>query len=106
MNTIIVPVDGASNIKLNVLDFDSLATIDSFASETPVADIGDLDYNCTEEEFSWFDAVIKELPQNVKDTCVIAPVARGASGGLIGPDNTLVEVPGRGVTLAYTQGYP
>ena len=37
---------------------------------------------------------------------MVAPVARGASGGLVGADNSLMEVPGQRLTLAYTQGYP
>ena len=106
MKTIVVPVDGASNIKLEVLDFDSLSTIFSHTGETPVSEDGGLEYNCTREECSWFDSVIRELPHGIKHVKVIAPVARGASGGLIGPDNTLIEAPGKGLTLAYTQKYP
>ena len=105
METIIVPVDGASNIKLEVLDFDTLTTIFSRATETPVKEVGELKYNCTGEECLWFDHSIGELPENMRSVRIIAPVARGASGGLIGPDNTLMEVPGKELTLSYTQEY-
>ena len=105
METIIVPVDGASNIKLEVLDFDTLATVFSEVTDTPVTEVEGLEYNSTGEENSWFDSVIRRLPVSAKTVKVIAPVARGASGGLIGSDNTLIEVPGRSLTLAYTQKY-
>ena len=105
METIIVPVDGASNIKLEVLDFNTLTTIFSRVTETPVKEVGGLKYNCTGEECLWFDYSISELPENMRSVRVIAPVARGASGGLIGQDNTLMEVPGKELTLSYTQEY-
>jgi carbohydrate kinase of FGGY family protein len=105
MNTIIVPVDGASNIKLEVLDFDTLTTVFSRTTETPVTEAGGLKYNCTAGECSWFDSVIKALPEKMKSAKVIPPVARGASGGLVGFDGTLTEVPGEGLTLAYTQKF-
>ena len=44
--------------------------------------------------------------KSCRAAAVVAPVARGASGGLVGADNTLMEVPGQRLTLAYTQGYP
>jgi len=105
VKTIVVPVDGASNIKLAVLDFDSLGTVFSRAGETPVTEDGGLEYNCTREECSWFDSVVRGLPAGLKNVNVIATVERGDSGGLIGQDNTLIEVPGKGLTLAYTQKY-
>ncbi|HUU28045.1 MAG TPA: hypothetical protein VM123_09550 [archaeon] len=106
METIIVPVDGASQIKLEVLDFDTLTTVFSRVTETPVKEVAGLKYNAFGEECSWFDSVIRELPESAKTARVIAPVARGASAGLVGPDNTLTEVPGQGLALAYTQEYP
>ncbi len=105
MDTIIVPVDGASNIKLEVLDFDTLTTVFSRTTDTPVTEAVGLKYNCTGEECSWFDRVIRGLPEKMKTASVIAPASRGASGGLVGVDNTLAEVPGRALSLAYTQKY-
>lgn len=106
MQTILVPVDGASNIKLEALDFDTLETVHSVSAETPVTEHGGLACNETGAEFAWFDRMIGELPDGCRDVRAIAPAARGASGGLIGADNTLTEAPGRGLTLAYTQDYP
>ncbi len=105
MKTIIVPVDGASNIKLEVLDFNTFTTVFSRVTETPVTEVDGLKYNCTADECLWFDSIIRELPEDMKSVKVISPVARGASGGLIGPDNTLTEVPGKGLTLSYTQEF-
>ncbi len=104
--TILVPVDGASNIKLETLDFETLATVHSATTETPVAQSGGLAYNATGKEFDWFDSIIQSLPDPYRAAAVVAPVARGASGGLVGADNTLMEVPGQRLTLAYTQAYP
>ena len=104
--TILVPVDGASNIKLETLDFETLATLHSASTETPGAQHEGLNYNDTGREFDWFDSVIQSLPAEHRAAAVVAPVARGASGGMVGADNSLVEVPGRRLTLAYTQGYP
>lgn len=104
--TILVPVDGASNIKLEVLDFDTLATVHSATIETPVAQSGGLACNATGKEFDWFDAMIQSLPDKHRAAAVIAPVARGASGGLVDAANALMEVPGERLTLAYTQAYP
>ena len=104
--TILVPVDGASNIKLETLDFETLATVHSATTETPVAQSGGLAYNATGREFDWFDSIVQSLPEQYRAAAVVAPVARGASGGLVGADNTLMEVPGQRLTLAYTQGYP
>lgn len=104
--TILVPVDGASNIKLEALDFETLATVHSAATESPATQHEGLNYNDTGKEFDWFDSVIQSLPAEHRAAAVVAPVARGASGGLVGADNSLVEVPGRRLTLAYTQSYP
>ena len=106
VKTILVPVDGASNIKLEVLDFETLATVHSTATESPAKQWQGLAYNATGEEFDWFDSAIRSLPKGCRAAAVVAPVARGASGGLVGADNTLMEVPGQRLTLAYTQGYP
>ncbi|MCD6308842.1 MAG: hypothetical protein J7M24_07590, partial [Candidatus Latescibacteria bacterium] len=102
MDTIIVPVDGATNIKLDVYDFRSLTPIKSSAAGTPVTVIDGLAYNRTGAEFRWFDDVIRDLPPNAARPKVVAPVARGASGGLVGHDGTLVEAPGEEATLSYT----
>jgi hypothetical protein len=104
--TIIVPVDGASNIKLETLDFATLATLHSASTESPHTEHEGLKYNATGQEFDWFDSVIQALPAASRNAAVVAPVARGASGGLVGADNSLLEVPGQRLTLAYTQGYP
>ncbi|OGG06692.1 MAG: hypothetical protein A3F83_09765 [Candidatus Glassbacteria bacterium RIFCSPLOWO2_12_FULL_58_11] len=106
METIIVPVDGASSIKLEVLDYETLTTRFSRVAPTPVAEADGLKYNATGEQFAWYESAIRELPGELRQARVIAPAARGASGGLIGKDNTLAEVPGRGLTLSYSQGYP
>ena len=106
METIVVPVDGASNIKLEVFDYDSLTTVHSRVTDTPIAEVAGLKYNCFGTECSWFDRIIRELPDRYKTVNVIAPVARGASGGLVGPDNSFVEIPGEGLILSYTQEYP
>ena len=103
--TILVPVDGASNIKLEALDFETLATVHSAVTESPSAQHEGLNYNDTGKEFDWFDSVIQSQPAEHRTAAVVAPVARGASGGLVGADNSLVEVPGRRLTLAYTQSY-
>jgi sugar (pentulose or hexulose) kinase len=104
--TILVPVDGASNIKLETLDFETLATVHSASTESPSRQHEGLNYNDTGKEFDWFDSIIQSLPAEHRSAAVVAPVARGASGGLVGADNSLVEVPGQRLTLAYTQGYP
>ncbi|MHB9028782.1 MAG: hypothetical protein ACYC9O_08435 [Candidatus Latescibacterota bacterium] len=104
--TIIVPVDGASNIKLEVYDFDTLECLHSSSAATPVRVIDGLDYNAAGEECAWFDTVIRGLPPELRNAAILSPVARGASGGLIGRDNTLTEVPGADVALAYTHRYP
>ncbi|HPA17089.1 MAG TPA: hypothetical protein PLU30_05035 [Verrucomicrobiae bacterium] len=103
---ILVPVDGASNIKLEALDYDTLATAHSVVADSPKAERGGLKFNDTGAEFGWFDGAIRAMPAALRDAAVVAPVARGASGGLVGADNSLAEVPGEGLTLAYTQGYP
>lgn len=104
--TILVPVDGASNIKLEVLDFETLATVHSAVTETPTAECDGMAYNATGEQSDWFDEAIRSLGEPCRSPAVVAPVARGASGGLVADDNTLMEVPQRRLTLSYTQGYP
>ncbi|MBP1609245.1 MAG: L-fuculose kinase [Acidobacteria bacterium] len=104
--TILVPCDGASSIKLEALDFDTLATVHSAAAESPAREHDGLIYNATGDEFDWFDMAIRSLPDGCREAAAVAPVARGASGGLIGADNTLMEVPGQRLTLSYTQAYP
>jgi hypothetical protein len=104
--TILVPVDGASNIRLEALDFETLTTAHSATTDTPTTQHEGLAYNATGKEFDWFDTMIQSLPEDCRAVAVVAPVARGASGGLVGADNTLLEVPGQRLTLAYTQGYP
>jgi len=104
--TILVPVDGASNIKLETLDFETLATVHSASTESPGMEHEGLKYNATGKEFDWFDSVIQALPEKDRAVAVVAPVARGASGGLVGVDNKLMEVPDQRLTLAYTHGYP
>ncbi len=105
METIIVPVDGATNIKLEVLDYHSLQPLFFRVAATPVTGFEGLQYNATGEQFAWYESIIAQLPGEYRKVKVIASAARGASGGLIGRDNTLTEVPGRGLTLAYTQSY-
>jgi len=104
--TILVPVDGATNIKLETLDFESLATVHSASAESPKAEHEGLACNATGAEFDWFDAAVRARPAACRVVAVVAPVARGASGGLVGADNSLVEAPGRRLTLAYTQAFP
>ena len=106
VKTIIVPVDGATNIKLEVLDYETLKTVYSQTTEIPSRRVNGLDYNCITDECLWFDSAIRAIPVAARNAVVIAPVARGASGGLIGSENTFIEVPGEGLTLAYTQKYP
>ncbi|HLA41216.1 MAG TPA: hypothetical protein VJ417_14540, partial [Candidatus Glassbacteria bacterium] len=103
---IVVPVDGASNVKLEVLDFATLDTLYSRETSTPVREVAGLNYNASGEEFAWFDDAIRNLPRELARVKVVAPAARGASGGLVGPDNTLVEEPGQELTLSYSQAYP
>jgi hypothetical protein len=105
LKTIIVPVVGASNIKLEVFDFEKLECIYSLSTATPSCRINDLEYNAPGKEFAWFDDTIKSLPAHLKKCNVIAPVAKGASGGLVGYDNTLIEEPGENLTLSYTQRF-
>ena len=104
--TIIVPVDGASNIKLEVFDLETLECLHSASAPTPTRTVGDLIYNDVGGEFTWFDEAIRSLPKELKRAAVIAPVARGGSGGLIGSDSSLAEVPGDDLALAYTQRFP
>jgi len=102
---ILVPVDGASNIKLEALDFETLAALHSQVADSPTAEFEGLACNDTGKELDWFDAAIQALPASLRTAAVVAPVARGCSGGLIGADDTLIEAPGR-LTLAYTHRYP
>ncbi len=104
--TILVPVDGASNIKLEVLDYETLSTLYSASINSPKTEYEGLQYNATGKEFDWFDSAIQSLPEKLRSATVVAPVARGASGGLVGRDNSLIEAPGQRLTLAYTQTYP
>ncbi|HOD82961.1 MAG: hypothetical protein BWX88_01897 [Planctomycetes bacterium ADurb.Bin126] len=104
--TILVPVDGASNIKLEALDFETLATVASAVTASPKAEHDGLQYNDTGAELDWFDEAIRGLAHSCRHAAAVAPVARGASGGLVGADNSLAEAPPRRLTLAYTQGYP
>jgi len=103
---IITPIDGATNIKLEVLDFDTFETVFTKTTQTPVKTFNGLQFNCSGTEFDWFDRTISKLPQKYKNVSVIAPAARGASGGLVGKDSSLIEVLGQNLTLAYTQRYP
>ncbi|MCE5278071.1 MAG: hypothetical protein ABFD92_15645 [Planctomycetaceae bacterium] len=103
--TIIVPVDGATNIKLETLDFDSLATLASASAASPACTHEGLLFNDTGAELAWFDSAIAALPEALRAAAVIAPVARGCSGGLVDADNRLCEVPGRDLTLSYSQRF-
>ena len=63
---IICPVDGATNIKLEVLDFDTLQTVASFSASTPKSSENGYDYNLTMDEFEWFESAIMKLNQTIK----------------------------------------
>jgi len=105
--TIIVPVDGATNIKLEVLDFESFETLSSESVSSPVEDRNGMLYNATNTEFEWFAQTIRRLPEPLRtDIAAIAPVARGCSGGFVDADNRLCEIPGCGLTLSYSHRYP
>ena len=52
-------MDGASNIKLEVFDFDTLEAIHSIVTETPVTEFDGYCYNQTANECKWFDRAIK-----------------------------------------------
>ena len=57
--TILVPVDGASNIKLETLDFETLATVHSASTDSSGHGItAGLKYNATGKEFDWFDSAL------------------------------------------------
>lgn len=101
-----MPVDGATNIKLEVLDFETLEPLYSRSAPTPVSVQGGLDYNCAGAQLEWYSSVIEGLPRELKNCRVIAPAARGASGALVGHDGSLCERPGEDLALAYTQAYP
>ena len=106
METIIVPVDGASNIKLEVLDYHTFAPLFSKLAATPVAESGVFKCNATARQFAWYESTIFQLPNGLKEAKVIACAARGASGGLISGDNALTEFPGEGLTLSYDHPFP
>ncbi|HJO92678.1 MAG TPA: hypothetical protein QF753_04700 [Victivallales bacterium] len=103
---ILVPSDGATNIKLEVFDFDTLKTLHADSSKSPAVEYKGLKCNCTAEEFEWFDKTISKLPQKYKNAVVISPVARGASGGLVDNNNNIIDVDNGKLTIAYTQDYP
>ena len=103
---IIVPSDGATNIKLEIFDFESLTTLHSKITQTPSGECNGLKCNHTLDEFEWFDKTIAELPEKYKNIAVISPVARGASGGLIDRDNRIIDCDNGRMTIAYTQTYP
>ncbi len=50
METIVVPVDGASNIKLEVLDYDTLSNVFSRVTDSPSKEFDGLKYNSFGEE--------------------------------------------------------
>ncbi|MCE5326229.1 MAG: hypothetical protein LLG01_07410 [Planctomycetaceae bacterium] len=103
--TIIVPVDGATNIKLEVLDFDTLATAASESAVSPACTYDGLLFNDTGAELAWFDSAIAALPASLRAAAAIAPVARGCSGGLVDQANRLCETPGGNLTLSYSQRF-
>ncbi|MEI6055845.1 MAG: hypothetical protein WCR55_07280 [Lentisphaerota bacterium] len=105
MKTIIVPCDGATNIKLNSYDFDTLKELSSVATETPTAKISGMNFNSSVEEFEWFDSAILKLPEDCRNAVAISAVSRGASAGLIGKNNELLDCADGRHTLAYTQHY-
>ena len=104
--TLIVPGDGASNIKLDVYDFDSLEAIFTTVTETPVSDTENFKCNNILEEFNWFDDAIKSIPAEMKNVVAIAPVTRGASSALIGEDNVILDTSDGDKAIAYTHSYP
>ena len=104
---IIVPVDGATNLKVEVLDFDTLETVASESAPSPTSDAEGLLCNDTAVELAWFDEAIAGLAPSVRARpAIIAPVARGCSGGLVDADNAICEIPGTGLTLSYSHRYP
>ncbi|HBM16661.1 MAG TPA: hypothetical protein DD381_10025 [Lentisphaeria bacterium] len=105
MKTIIVPCDGATNIKVNVYDYDTLLELNSSSTETPTAKIDGMIFNSTTEEFEWFDSAIARLPRELRNAAVISPVSRGASAGLIDSNNKILDSADGKHTLAYTQNY-
>jgi len=106
IDSILVPVDGATNIKLEAFDFHTLTPVFSETTGTPADVVDGYMCNRTGEECRWFDTVIADLPESLRRPLVIAPVARGASGGLIDIDGALTEIPGEDVTLSYAHAYP
>ena len=106
MKTIIVPGDGASNIKVSVYDFETLETVFETSTTTPAGIVDGYKCNHIKEELNWFDKTIADLPEKYKDSLVIAPVTRGASGAMIGESNNILDTDDGNNTIAYTQPYP
>ncbi|MBF0207226.1 MAG: hypothetical protein HQK53_10095 [Oligoflexia bacterium] len=108
---IIVPSDGASNIKLSAYDFFSLQECSVVMTETPAHRIAGVYYNDIAEELAWFKNAISNLKiigqekLEKKKVAVISPVARGASGALIADKNRILDHASGKYTLAYTQPY-
>jgi len=61
---IIVPVDGATNIKLEVLDFNTLTTVHTNNTISPTKEVETLKYNCTADEFRGLIVVSVHCPMN------------------------------------------
>jgi sugar (pentulose or hexulose) kinase len=106
MKTIIVPGDGASNIKISVYDFETLETVFETSTTTPAGEIDGYKCNHIKEEFDWFDKTIQSIPENLKNTEAISPVTRGASAAMIGENNIILDTDDGMNTIAYTQPYP
>ncbi|HJO93966.1 MAG TPA: hypothetical protein QF753_11235 [Victivallales bacterium] len=106
MNTIYVPGDGASNIKLSVYDFNSLETLFEESISTPSGEVEGYKCNHIKDETNWFDKTIKELPESFKNSVAISPVARGSSGAMIGENNIILDTADGNNTIAYTHLYP
>lgn len=104
---VIVPEDGATNIKLDVFCLEDFSLVTRFITNTPINVIDGWHYNATEAEFIWFDEIITKLPQPIKkQVAVISVVARGASGGFVDKNNRLLDSKDHQHTLAYTHPYP
>ena len=74
--TIFVPCDGATNIKLNSYDFDTLKELSSDVTGTPVKKIDGINYNYSAKEFEWFNSAIAKLPKESKNAVVISSVSK------------------------------
>ena len=104
---IVVPVDGATNCKLEVVCATSGETLASTSTATPRREVDGRRYDDLGREWAWFDAAIADLIDPAHDRVLaIAPVTRGASGGLINAEGRLSEVPGADLCLSYEQRYP